>query len=240
MGALDHADGSADGFGTDGLVWERRPRLTRPLMVCAFAGWNDAGDAATGATRWLAREFDARPFASVDPETHLDYRRHRPRLHLVDGVTSDIDWPANRFLAGPTGGPHDAVLLMGMEPSRNWRSFCRAVLEVVATTGCEMVVMLGALLADVPHTRPPVLTGSATDPALIDELRREGEEWRLRIDDAVGDDDDTRAYIRRLEERADHPSAETGSNAGDDIAAAFERYLREQDAGGEGRDEGDG
>lgn len=309
MGALDHADGPADGFGTDGLVWERRPRLTRPLMVCAFAGWNDAGDAATGATRWLAREFDARPFASVDPEAHLDYRRHRPRLHLVDGVTSDIDWPANRFLAGPTGGPHDAVLLMGMEPSRNWRSFCRAVLEVVATTGCEMVVMLGALLADVPHTRPPALTGSATDPALIDglglsrsryegptgivgvlhdecraagvpsvslwapvphylppihsdppatelllsrtadllgvglrldELRREGEEWRLRIDAAVGDDDDTRAYIRRLEERADHPSAETGSSAGDDIAAAFERYLREQEAGGEGRDEGNG
>ncbi len=296
-----------DGFGTDGLVWERRPRLTRPLMVAAFEGWNDAAGVATDTAIRLAEAFGARRFAVIDPEVHLDYRRDRPRVRLVDGVTRGIDWPANRFLAGPTRGPHDAVLLIGVEPSRRWRSFCRAVLEVVATTGCEMVLTLGALLADVPHTRAPAITGSATDPALVDGLglarsyyegptgivgalhdecrragvpsvslwapvphylarrsdpaatevlltragellgasldldgiRREAREWRRRIDDAVAADDDTRAYVRRLEERADHPSAESPFHdpgvSGDDIAAAFERYLRERDAGDDGR-----
>jgi len=172
--ALEVADRSgvaalaADGrVRRDGWTGNDRPRLASPVMIAAFEGWNDASEAATGAAARWARAFGAEHFATIDPDAHLDYRKQRPRVRLVDGVTREVLWTANRFLAATTGGLHDAVVLMGVEPSRHWRSFCRAVLEVVATTGCEMVLTLGALLADVPHTRPPVVTGSATDPALI-------------------------------------------------------------------------
>ncbi len=123
-----------DGFGDDGLDWHDRPRLASPVMIAAFEGWNDASEAATGAAARWARAFGAEHFATIDPDAHLDYRKQRPRVRLVDGVTREVLWTANRFLAATTGGLHDAVVLMGVEPSRHWRSFCRAVLEVVATT----------------------------------------------------------------------------------------------------------
>jgi proteasome assembly chaperone (PAC2) family protein len=154
---------------TDGLAWEQRPALRRPLLVAAFSGWNDAGDAATGATDWLVRQREARRIASIDPDEHIDYQSHRPQVELVDGVTRGITWPANDCFA-VTFGERDVVVLRGMEPNVRWKSFCNAVLSVASETSCEMVVTLGALLGDVPHTRAVRVTGTASDPALINGL----------------------------------------------------------------------
>jgi proteasome assembly chaperone (PAC2) family protein len=154
---------------TDGLVWERRPALRRPLLVAAFSGWNDAGDAATGAADWLIRQSDPLRIAFIEPDEHLDYQSHRPQVELVNGVTRAITWPANDcFVVG--FGDRDVLVLRGIEPNVRWKSFCNAVLTVAAETGCEMVVTLGALLGDVPHTRAVRVTGTASDPALINDL----------------------------------------------------------------------
>ena len=154
---------------TDGLVWEQRPVLRQPLLVAAFSGWNDAGDAATGAADWLVRQRDARRIASIDPDEHIDYQSHRPQVELVDGVTRGITWPANECFAVEFG-ERDVVVLRGIEPNVRWKSFCSAVMSVASETGCEMVVTLGALLGDVPHTRAVRVTGTASDPALINGL----------------------------------------------------------------------
>src|SRR3954452_22209532 len=154
---------------TDGLVWERHPTLRRPLLVAAFSGWNDAGDAATGATDWLIRQSDPVRIASIDPDEHIDYQSHRPQVELVDGGTRAVTWPANEcFVVGV--GDRDVVVLRGIEPNVRWKSFCNAVLTVASETGCEMVVTLGALLGDVPHTRGVRVTGTASDPELIHGL----------------------------------------------------------------------
>jgi proteasome assembly chaperone (PAC2) family protein len=156
----------------DGLVWEERPQLRRPVMVAGFEGWNDAGDAASDAASWLAQRFGGTRFAWIDPEEHFDFQSRRPQVELADGVTRTIKWPANEcFAARMETADRDLVVLRGVEPSYRWRSFCRAVLTVASETGCEMVVTLGALLADVPHTRPPTITGAATDEELIQRLQ---------------------------------------------------------------------
>jgi proteasome assembly chaperone (PAC2) family protein len=154
---------------TDGLVWDEHPELHQPLLVAAFAGWNDAGDAATGAADWLVRRSEAQRFASIDPDEHLDYQSRRPHVELIDGVARSITWPANECFAAPFG-ERDLVVVRGVEPNVRWKSFCNAVMNVASETGCEMVVTLGALLGDVPHTRNVKVTGSATDPSLVGEL----------------------------------------------------------------------
>ena len=135
---------------TDGLVWERRPNLRRPLLVAAFSGWNDAGDAATGAADWLIRQRDPLRIAGIEPDEHLDYQSHRPHVELVDGIAQSITWPANDCFA-VTFDERDLVVLRGVEPNVRWKSFCRAVVTVARETECEMVVTLGALLGDVPR-----------------------------------------------------------------------------------------
>jgi proteasome assembly chaperone (PAC2) family protein len=154
---------------TDGLVWEQRPALRRPLLVAAFSGWNDAGDAATGAADWLIRQNDPLRIATIDPDEHIDYQSHRPQVELIDGVARAINWPANDCFA-VTFGDRDMIVLRGTEPNVRWKSFCNAVLSVASETGCEMVVTLGALLGDVPHTRGVRVTGTASDPELINGL----------------------------------------------------------------------
>jgi proteasome assembly chaperone (PAC2) family protein len=154
-----------------GLLWRERPQLQRPVMVAGFEGWNDAGDAASDAAAWLVRIFDGAEFASIDPEEHFDFQSTRPRVELVDGISRRITWPENKFHAvRSVTGEHDLVVLLGVEPNLRWRSFCDSVMEVAQQTGCELVVTLGALLADVPHTRPVTITGSATDTDLIERL----------------------------------------------------------------------
>jgi proteasome assembly chaperone (PAC2) family protein len=151
--------------------WNAQPTLRRPALVAAFSGWNDAADAASDAVRWLARTVGARVFATLDTEEYLDFQASRPTVELVDGVVRGIQWPALAFSAGSLpGGGRDLVLLLGVEPNLRWPTFCDDVISVARTTGCELVVTLGALLGDVPHSRPMRCTGSATDEVLAARL----------------------------------------------------------------------
>jgi proteasome assembly chaperone (PAC2) family protein len=154
---------------SDGLVWQERPRLRDPILVAAFEGWNDAGDAASGAADWLTGRTSSHRFAWVDSEEHVDYQSHRPTLHLVDGIASSVTWPATECFA-VSFPERDLVVVRGVEPNVRWKSFCNAVLTVARDTGCEMVVTLGALLGDVPHTRAVRVTGTVTDPSLVSRL----------------------------------------------------------------------
>ena len=154
--------------------WNAQPSLRRPTLVAAFSGWNDAADAASDGVRWLARTVGARVFATLDTEEYLDFQAARPTVELVDGVIREIQWPALAFSAGSLpGGGRDLVLLLGVEPNLRWPTFCDDVISVARTTGCELVVTLGALLGDVPHSRPMRCTGSATDEVLAAKLGME-------------------------------------------------------------------
>ena len=154
----------------DGLTWDRTPEpLRRPVLVAGFEGWNDAADAASSAAGWLTQHGSSTQLASIDPEEHFDFQSRRPQVELVDGVTRKIAWPENRFFSVGFDD-RDLVVLRGIEPSYRWKSFSRAVSTVAHETGCEMVITLGALLADVPHTRAARITGTATDGELIDRL----------------------------------------------------------------------
>ena len=144
---------------------ERLP-LRQPVLLTAFEGWNDAGDAASGALDHLAEVWEARPVAELDPDPYFDFQQHRPTVALVDGSTRRITWPTTRFaVCSPPGVDRDVVLLRGVEPNLRWRAFCEEVLEVAALLDVSMVVTLGALLADNPHTRPVPVTGTASEPA---------------------------------------------------------------------------
>jgi proteasome assembly chaperone (PAC2) family protein len=151
--------------------WDERPDLHRPVLVAAFEGWNDAGDAATMAARWLRDHFRARRFASLDPEEFYDFSSTRPQVRLVGGVTRRIEWPANElWAAGVPDSDRDVAVLLGVEPQLRWRTFCQQVVSVAAELGVELVVTLGALLAEVAHTRPVQVTGTAADPELVRRL----------------------------------------------------------------------
>lgn len=153
------------------LRWSARPRLRRPIMLCAFEGWNDAGDAASFATRYLGERWGTRPFADVDPEEHFDFTSTRPRVQLVDGHQREIVWPTVEFSAGSIPGTdRDVILVEGSEPQLRWRAFCDQVVEVATTYQVELVVTLGALLAEVPHSRPVSVIGTAVDDDLITRL----------------------------------------------------------------------
>ena len=148
-----------------------RPTLERPVLIGAFRGWNDGGQAATLAAGYLARLWEAKKFADIDPELFVDFQAVRPHVSLEEGTTRRIDWPENAFFCARIPGTgRDAVLLIGVEPNYRWRTFTDLVAELAGDLGIELVVTLGALLADVPHTRPSPVTGAATDPQLVDEL----------------------------------------------------------------------
>lgn len=148
-----------------------RPTLERPILIGAFRGWNDGGQAATLAAGYLARLWEARKFADIDPELFVDFQAVRPHVSLEEGRTRRIEWPENAFFRARIPGTNrDAVLLIGVEPNYRWRTFTDLVADLASDLGIELVVTLGALLADVPHTRPSPVTGAATDPQLVDEL----------------------------------------------------------------------
>jgi predicted ATP-grasp superfamily ATP-dependent carboligase len=155
----------------DHLRWDRRPDLRAPVLIAAFEGWNDAGDAASTAARYLADAWSAEPFAAIDPEEFYDFSSTRPQVRLVEGFTRQIDWPSNAFSAAHVGGADsDLVLLQGIEPSLRWRTFSDAVADVAQQLEVRMVVTLGALLSDIPHTRPTTITGLASDESLVERL----------------------------------------------------------------------
>jgi proteasome assembly chaperone (PAC2) family protein len=148
-----------------------RPTLRRPVLVAAFRGWNDGGQGASLAGGYLAKQWQATRFAEIEPEGFYDFQATRPHVSLVEGVTRRLDWPENAFFhAEIPGTDRDAVVLLGVEPNLRWRTFSGLVLELAQELGVELLVTLGSLLADVPHTRPAPVTGAATDPALVEEL----------------------------------------------------------------------
>src|SRR3954452_18588734 len=148
-----------------------RPELTRPVLVAAFRGWNDGAQAASLAAGYLARLWGADQIADLDPEGFFDFQATRPHVSLVDGITRQIDWPETAFYhAKPPSLDRDVLLLLGIEPNLRWRTFTDLVVDHVQELGVELVVTLGALLADVPHTRPSPVTGSASDRDLVKEL----------------------------------------------------------------------
>src|SRR3981189_1750612 len=150
---------------------DSHPKLDRPVLIAAFRGWNDGGQGASLAGAYLARAWDGIEFASIDPENFYDFQSTRPMVSLVDGQQRQIDWPGNTFMYAPArGSGRDAIILLGVEPNLRWRTFCEHVTRVATEFGVELVITLGSLLADGPHTRPAPVTGSATDPKLIDLL----------------------------------------------------------------------
>jgi len=156
----------------DSIVWEGAPPdLRSPVMVCAFAGWNDAAGSATTALTSIAESLDAELFAQVDPEEFFDFQANRPTIRLAEGEAREIEWPGNVLLAATAeGAERDLVLLAGTEPNLRWRTFSEGLAEAADTLGVEMVITLGALIADVAHTLPVPITGLASDPDLVERL----------------------------------------------------------------------
>jgi proteasome assembly chaperone (PAC2) family protein len=156
---------------SDELRLERRPELRHPALVCAFRGWNDGGQGASLAGHFLSRAWDAEKFAEIDPESFFDFQATRPHISLVEGMRRQIDWPENAFYEAQLhDGPRDVVVLLGTEPNLRWRTFSKVITDLAVDLGVELVVTLGSLLADVPHTRPAPVTGNATDPELVEQL----------------------------------------------------------------------
>jgi proteasome assembly chaperone (PAC2) family protein len=155
----------------DELRVSSRPELKSPVLIAAFRGWNDGGQGASLAAGFLARSWNAARFADIDPESFFDFQATRPHVSLVEGVTRQIDWPDNAFYhAQVPGTERDAVLMLGIEPNLRWGTFTRIVTDLATELHVELVVTLGSLLADVPHTRPAPVTGSASDPELVERL----------------------------------------------------------------------
>ena len=153
------------------VIWSGRPSLRKPVMVCAFNGWNDAGEAASAAVSFIKGSFDAEDVASIDPDEFFDFTAVRPTVRLTEGVAREIDWPTATISAAPVPGAEgDLVMLQATEPSLRWRRYTDNLVETARELDVLMVITLGALLADVPHTRPVGITGLASDRSLVDRL----------------------------------------------------------------------
>jgi len=225
------------------LVVSSRPELERPILIAAFRGWNDGGQGASLATGYLAKLWDAKRFAEIEPENFFDFQATRPHVSLEDGVTRRIDWPSTVFYHGrPASLERDVVLLLGIEPNLRWQTFTDLVVDFIKDLGVELVVSLGALLADVPHTRPCPVTGSASDQQLVErladlieadidttELAEAAENYSEQVSEAVASDPDTAAYIEELEQRADTLAEEADLPSGDALAAELTQFLRDRE-----------
>jgi predicted ATP-grasp superfamily ATP-dependent carboligase len=153
------------------LIVSSRPDLRRPVLVAAFRGWNDGGQGATLGGGYLAKQWGAESFAEIDPENFYDFQAVRPNVSLEDGLTRKLEWPSNTFLHAPIPGlDRDAVILLGVEPNLRWKTYTALVLGLVQELEVELVVTLGSLLADVPHTRPAPVSAAASDSSLVEEL----------------------------------------------------------------------
>ncbi len=154
------------------LEWQ--PDLERPVLISAFTGWNDAAEAASVTLDTLRDAWEARRFGAFDAEEFFDYQTTRPQIKLVEGVTRRVEWPENLLSATASSveddGGRGIILLSGPEPNFRWRSFSAAVIELAKELSVEVVVTLGALLADVPHSRPVAVAANSQDPALVENL----------------------------------------------------------------------
>jgi predicted ATP-grasp superfamily ATP-dependent carboligase len=155
----------------DRVTWERTAQLRSPTMVCSFKGWNDAAESASSALRFLATQWAAERIGAIDPEDFFDFQVTRPTVKLTEGLTREIEWPEFEFSsARPAGSERDLVFLVGNEPNLHWKTFAGTVVGAAQELGVTQVVSLGALLADVPHTRPVQVTGIAGDPGMAERL----------------------------------------------------------------------
>jgi proteasome assembly chaperone (PAC2) family protein len=153
------------------ILWTDKPQLNRPVMVAAFKGWNDAGESASAALGFLLEQFDGQQIAAIDPEEFYDFTAVRPTVTLSEGLSREIEWPENSIHAARVpGAERDLVIVQGVEPSLRWKTFCNLIVDAGRELGVEMVITLGALLADVPHTRPVPITGLASDEDLVEKL----------------------------------------------------------------------
>jgi proteasome assembly chaperone (PAC2) family protein len=148
------------------------PVLRSPVAIAAFEGWNDAADSSTAAVEHLQEHWSSKIVAEIDPEEFYDFQVNRPVVIQGEGEERRVEWPTTRFsVARPEGTDADVVLIRGIEPSTRWRTFCDEVLELCRSLEVSRVVLLGALLADVPFTRSLPISGSAVDPADIDRFQ---------------------------------------------------------------------
>ncbi|HLH73435.1 MAG TPA: PAC2 family protein [Chloroflexota bacterium] len=153
------------------LTEYHHPKLRDPVLLVAFAGWNDAAEVATGAVRYLIRRWNAELCAEIDPEDFFVFTETRPQVRIVDSIQRRIIWPQTQFFSAQLPNcSRDALILLGSEPQIHWKTFIKLVLDYATSYGVDVVVALGGLVADVLHSRPPVLTGSISDPALARRL----------------------------------------------------------------------
>ena len=278
----------------DFVQLEGNPKLRHPRVVAAFRGWNDAGGAASLAAGYLRSVTDAERFAVIDSEPFVDYQQTRPTVSMVDGDVRSVEWPVTEVFASPD---HDLMIVLGTEPNMRWRAFSDSIVDLARRYRSELVITMGALLADTPHTRPVPVSASASDPDLMErhglvrstyegptgivgilhdscsraglvsaslwaatphyisaapnpqaalallerlaelagtpagspELERAASEYQLRVASAIADDPDVAGYVEQLEQAADRDDPPTG----EELAADFERYLREQNNEGD-------
>jgi proteasome assembly chaperone (PAC2) family protein len=159
----------------DSLTWEGDlPHLRSPIMVCAFRGWNDAAASASTALTAVASSLEAEQIASLDPEDYFDFQSTRPTISLDEGQTRRIEWPENNvFAVRVPSADRDLVLFDGTEPNLRWRTFSETIATVADALGVEMIISLGALIAEVSHTLPVPITGLASSAELVEELELE-------------------------------------------------------------------
>ena len=155
------------------VLYSERPTLRKPILIAAFEGWNDAAEAATSAVEHLQEMWDAKSFATIDPEEFYNFTEVRPTVHMGEADKRQIDWPTNEFFYHrDPARDHDFILLLGVEPSLKWRRFTEAIISVAREFGVTSFISLGALLSDVPHGRQARVTASTTDPKLRERIGR--------------------------------------------------------------------
>ena len=153
---------------------EEAPHLVDPVVIAAFEGWNDAAEAASGVVDHLGDVWQARLIGAIDPEEFYDFQVNRPVVGSDGNGFRRITWPSTQIsVASPPDLDRDVILIRGIEPNMRWRQFCAELLAACDDLGATLVVTLGALLADTPHTRPIPVTGTASEPDLVDRLKLE-------------------------------------------------------------------
>lgn len=156
----------------DHLRIDDTPPLHDPVLITAFAGWSDAAQAATSAARFLTGAWEANRFAEIDAEEFYDFTENRPTVRIGEGELREVTWPANEcYYYRRDGAPHDFILLIGVEPNLRWKAFTETVLELIRRQNVSLVLTLGGLLADVPHTRPVRVTGTTSNPDAAAKLK---------------------------------------------------------------------
>jgi hypothetical protein len=156
------------------IEMEQTSELVDPVVIAAFEGWNDAADSASATIDHLMKVWSARVIGEIDPEDYYDFQVNRPYTGSDERGMRRITWPTTRIaIASPPDLDRDVILIRGLEPNMRWRQFCAEILAAVEELGGALVVTLGALLADTPHTRPIPVSGTATEPDIVDRLKLE-------------------------------------------------------------------